>query len=194
MNDLTTGGVIEAFPVPLIGIAAYSGTGKTTLLTRLLPLLKGHGLRIAVVKHAHHSFDMDQPGKDSYELRAAGADEMLVAARCRFGLIRECPESDSEPRLADALELLQPQRLDLVLVEGFKREAIPKIELHRSALHKPWLFPHDPNVIAIASDSEALTDIPAGMPHLALDRVEDIARFILDYTGLASRRSAINAR
>lgn len=193
MNSESADATIATFPVPLMGFAAYSGTGKTTLLIKLLPLLKLSGLRIAVVKHAHHSFDMDQPGKDSYELRAAGADEMLVAARCRFGLIRECRDAGAEPRLIEALEMLQPRRLDLVLVEGFKNEPIPKIELHRAALHKPLLFPHDPNVVAFASDSGTLQDIPTDLPHLSLDRVEDIARFILDFTGLASRQPAINA-
>lgn len=172
------------FPVPLIGIAAYSGTGKTTLLIKLLPLLKAQGLRVAVVKHAHHAFDMDQPGKDSYE-RAAGADEMLVAARCRFGLIRECRDADREPRLRDALEFLRPENLDLVLVEGFKNEPIPKIELHRSTLPHPLLFTHDANVIAVACDDGAFAGKEMPVPRLSIDRVDEVARFILDYTALS---------
>ncbi|MCB1790846.1 MAG: molybdopterin-guanine dinucleotide biosynthesis protein B [Gammaproteobacteria bacterium] len=178
---------LAAFPIPLIGFAAYSGTGKTTLLVRLLPLLKARGLRVGVVKHAHHDFEMDLPGKDSYELRAAGADEMLVAARCRFGLIRECRDADREPRLHEALEFMQPRQLDLVLVEGFKREPIPKIELHRVELGLPFLFPRDPNVVAIACDASSDLVPASGIPRLAIDRVEDIAQFILEYTGLAQR-------
>ena len=98
---------LRDFPIPLIGFAAFSGTGKTTLLLKLLPLLKQRGLRVGVVKHAHHTFEMDYPGKDSYRLREAGADEMLVAARCRFALIRECPEPAAEPKLSEALALVR---------------------------------------------------------------------------------------
>lgn len=181
--DIPADQSIERFPVPLIGFAAYSGTGKTTLLLKLLPLLKAEGLRVGVVKHAHHSFDMDYPGKDSYRLRQAGADEMLVAGRCRFGLIRECREHQAEPTLAEALVLLDPTRLDLVLVEGFKRAAIPKIELHRSALGRPLLFPQDPNIIAIACDAGELAQPPLHIPRLSIDRIGDIARFILTRVG-----------
>ncbi len=175
------------FPVPLIGIAAYSGTGKTTLLIALLPLLKAAGLRIAVVKHAHHSFDMDYPGKDSYRLRAAGADEMLVAARCRMGWIRECSDQKGEPSLRQALDVLDPGRLDLVLVEGFKAEAFPKIELHRAALRKPLLFPHDPNIVAIATDDTELRADPAGLTRLPINRPAEIADFIVDLIGRGAR-------
>ena len=178
------------FPVPLIGIAAYSGTGKTTLLLELLPRLKAAGLRIAVVKHAHHSFDMDHPGKDSYRLRAAGADEMLVAARCRIGWIRECDEQQGEPSLSQALAVLDPSRLDLVLVEGFKAESFPKIELHRAALHKPLLFPDDPNIVAIATDDAAPAVDPGELPHLSINRPDEIAAFIQDYIGQGTRNGA----
>lgn len=174
-------GTVDAirFPLPLIGFAAYSGTGKTTLLIALLPLLKAAGLTIAVVKHAHHGYEMDRPGKDSYRLRAAGADEMLVASRNRFGWIREYPDRRDEPRLQEALDLLDPAGLDLVLVEGFKTEAFPKIELHRAALRKPLLFPDDPNIIAIASDDVPLARDPRGLPRLSIDRPDEIAQFIL---------------
>jgi molybdopterin-guanine dinucleotide biosynthesis protein MobB len=175
--------IAELFPVPMIGFAAFSGTGKTTLLLKLLPLLKQAGLRVAVVKHAHHTFEMDQPGKDSYRLREAGADEMLVAARCRIGFVRECKDSSAEPRLSEAVSLLEPGRLDLVLVEGFKREPIPKIELHRASLGRPLLFPRDPNIVAIACDSDELAHEPLHIPKLSIDRPNQIASFILDRVG-----------
>ena len=175
------------FPVPLVGIAAFSGTGKTTLLLELVPLLKAAGLRLAVVKHAHHSFEMDQPGKDSYRLRAAGADEMLVAARCRVGWIRECKDRNDEPRLQEVLAMLDPSRLDLVLVEGFKAEPIPKIELHRPALGRPLLFPQDQNVIAIATDGGALALDPGELPRLSLNHPADIATFILEFIGRSEK-------
>jgi molybdopterin-guanine dinucleotide biosynthesis protein B len=170
------------FPLPLIGFAAYSGTGKTTLLLQLLPLLKHAGLRIAVVKHAHHDFELDHPGKDSHRLRSAGADEMLVAGRCRVGLIRECHDNQVEPRLPELLDMLDPARLDLVLVEGFKAECFPKIELHRPALGFPLLFPRDDSIIAIASDGELAR--PAGdLPELPLNQPGRIAAFILQTIG-----------
>ncbi len=171
------------FPVPLLGFAAFSGTGKTTLLLALLPLLKQAGLRVAVIKHAHHSFDMDYPGKDSYLLRAAGADEMLVAARSRMGWIRESRDNTEEPRLSDALEVLDPGGLDLVLVEGFKHEPFPKIELHRSVLNRPLLFPRDANIVAIATDGGELAESTAELPLLSLNQPRDIAAFVLRFIG-----------
>ena len=175
------------FPVPLIGFAAYSGTGKTTLLLKLLPMLKDAGLRIAVVKHAHHSFDMDHPGKDSYRLRAAGADEMLVASRCRIGWVRECGRNRDEPSLREALAVLDPARVDLVLVEGFKHEPYPKIELHRTALNKPLLFPEDRHIVAIATDGGVLAQDPGGLPLLSIDRPKEVAAFVLEFTGHGRR-------
>lgn len=163
---------------PLLGFCAHSGTGKTTLLRQLLPLLKQQGLRIGMLKHAHHSFDIDHPGKDSYELRKAGAEQMLVASRQRLALVIESPPTQNEPTLEDALPLLQPDKLDLVLVEGFKQAAIPKIELHRAQLGKPLFFPHDPNIIAIASDA-ILPSLPATLTQLDINRVDTIAQFIL---------------
>lgn len=175
------------FPVPLIGFAAYSGTGKTTLLLKLLPLLKEMGLRIAVVKHAHHTFDMDYPGKDSYRLRTAGADEMLVASRCRMAWVRECGDNREEPSLRDALAMLDPARLDLVLVEGFKHEPYPKIELHRTALRKPLLFPDDPHIVAIATDGGRLERDPGVLPQLSIDRPAEIVDFVLERIGQSRR-------
>lgn len=169
------------FAVPMLGFAAYSGTGKTTLLLKLLPLLKARGLRIAVVKHAHHSFEMDQPGKDSYRLRAAGADEMLVASRCRMAWVRECDGNRAEPSLAEALAVLDPARVDLVLVEGFKHEPYPKIELHRAALGRPLLFPDDPNVVALATDGGTLAQDPGDLPRLSINEPAEIADFVLKF-------------
>lgn len=166
-----------AFPSPLIGFCAYSGTGKTTLLTRLIPLLRAAGLRIAVVKHAHHSFEMDRPGKDSYELRNAGADQVLVASRKRMALIKECREPRDEPSLADALRCIDPAETDLVLVEGFKHEPYPKIEVYRPALGKPLIHPDDAHVIAVASD--APVELAREIPLLDLNRPEQIRDFVL---------------
>ena len=178
------------FSLPLIGFAAFSGTGKTTLLLELLPIIKQAGLRVAVVKHAHHSFDMDYPGKDSYRLRDAGADEMLVAARHRMGWIRECREQRDEPSLGEALAMLDTTRLDLVLVEGFKHEIFPKIELHRTVLGRPLLFPDDPNVIAIATDGGKLAIDPGNLPVLSIDRPAEIGAFVLDFIGHGDRRQS----
>jgi molybdopterin-guanine dinucleotide biosynthesis protein MobB len=168
------------FPVPILGFCAYSGTGKTTLLKQLIPILKHAGLSIAVVKHAHHSFDIDHPGKDSYELRQAGADQMLVASRQRIAWVRELNnESREEPVLEDALAVLQSSDLDLVLVEGFKQAAFPKIELYRTKLGKPMMYPLDENIIAIAVDSPL--DNSAKLPlQLNLNQPGEIADFILE--------------
>ncbi len=166
------------FSLPLLGFCAYSGTGKTTLLTTLLPLLKTHGLRVGMVKHAHHRFDIDYPGKDSYELRKAGAQQMLVTSRQRMALIVESSTQQDEPVLEDVLTMLSPATLDLVLVEGFKHAAIPKIELYRPSLGKPLMYPTDNNIIAIASDTPLeISDHP--IRQFDLNHAEEIAHFIL---------------
>ncbi len=164
------------YPIPVLGFAAYSGAGKTTLLKQLIPLLKAEGLRIGVVKHAHHDFDMDTPGKDSYELREAGAAQVLVASHRRRVLTRQ-REVAADPALADALQDLDPAELDLVLVEGFKHERLPKIELHRASVGKPVLYPQDPDVIAVACD----TPVPqaTSLPRLDLNQPAGIAAFVL---------------
>jgi molybdopterin-guanine dinucleotide biosynthesis protein MobB len=174
-----------AFP-PLLGFCARSGTGKTTLLRRLLPLLRQEGLRVGVVKHAHHSFDIDLPGKDSYELRAAGAEQILVASRERVALIREI-DSAREPALEEMLSCLDTRNLDLVLVEGYKQSPIPKIELHRGELGQPLLHPHTPNVVALATDRPLAVDLP----QLDLDDPGEIMTFILAF--IADARSSIHA-
>jgi molybdopterin-guanine dinucleotide biosynthesis protein MobB len=165
------------FPLPVIGFSAYSGTGKTTLLTQLLPVLRKQGQRIAVIKHAHHQFDIDRPGKDSHELRKAGATETLVASRRRMALVTEFEQDHPEPTLEELLTALDPERLDLVLVEGFKNAAIPKIELHRPALGKPLLCLQDPKIIAIATDEE-IAGAPSGLPLLNINDPHEIVRFI----------------
>jgi molybdopterin-guanine dinucleotide biosynthesis protein MobB len=166
------------YPLPLIGFSAFSGTGKTTLLIQLLPILKAQKLRIGMVKHAHHHFDIDHPGKDSYELRKAGAEQMLIASRRRMALVREYGDDRLEPVLPEVLNALDPSGLDLVLVEGFKDEPFPKIELHRPSMGKPLLYPDDPNIIAIATDA-ALPEDPARPRLLELNDPEAIATFVL---------------
>ncbi len=162
--------------VPILGIAAYSGTGKTALLRKILPALRGLGLRVAVVKHAHHSFDTDVPGKDSYELRKAGATQMLVASRHRWALVAETGDA-SEPRLEDLLAHLDRRELDLILVEGFKAEAFPKIELHRPSLGHPLLCTLDRSIVAIATD--APLSIDPNVPVLDLNEPVRIVDFIV---------------
>ncbi|MEJ2326875.1 MAG: molybdopterin-guanine dinucleotide biosynthesis protein B [Chromatiaceae bacterium] len=166
-------------PVPVLGFCAYSGTGKTTLLSRLIPRLREEGLRLALVKHAHHSFDIDHPGKDSYALRKAGADQVLIASRRRIAYIKERGLSSQEPHLRDILPCIDCQGLDLILAEGFKHEAIPKVELYRPSLGKPMLHPADRDVIAVASD-EPFT-LARDLPCLDLNAPEEIACFILEW-------------
>ncbi len=168
--------------IPLLGFAAYSGTGKTTLLRRLLPVLKARGMRVGVVKHAHHGFDTDIPGKDSYELRKAGAAQMLVASRRRWALVTETADT-IEPRLAEMLRHLDQASLDLILIEGFKAESFPKIELHRPSLGYPLLCHHDRSIIAVATDAPLATD--PGVLLLDLNHPDEIAEFILRALGFA---------
>lgn len=163
---------------PILGFAAASGTGKTTLLEQLIPILKQHGLRVGLIKHSHHSFDVDQPGKDSHRLRMAGAAPVMLVSKYRYAIMHEF-ETPTEPNLDRQLEILDQSGLDLILVEGFKAENFPKIELHRPSLQRPLLFPRDPNIIAIASDDPV--DVPAHLTHLDLNRPDLIARFIIEH-------------
>jgi molybdopterin-guanine dinucleotide biosynthesis protein B len=141
----------------VIGIAGWSGAGKTTLLTRVIPCLIGRGLRVSTVKHAHHAFDVDQPGKDSHTHRQAGATEVLVSSANRFALMHEL-RGEAEWTLAALLGKLSA--VDLVLVEGFKHETHPKLEVFRAAIGKPLLHPQDGNIVAIASDGPLSADVP----------------------------------
>jgi len=164
---------------PVLGFAAYSGTGKTTLIVQLLPLLKQRGLRIGMIKHAHHSFDVDHSGKDSFELRHAGADRMLIGSRRRWALVVETPQAN-EPTLTKLLENMLCADLDLILVEGFKHERFPKIELHRVAIAQPWLYPDDDSIIAVATDSRV--DMPEPMiPVLDINQPAAISQYILHW-------------
>lgn len=160
---------------PVIGFAAYSGAGKTTLLIRLLPLLTARGLRVGMIKHAHHSFDIDQPGKDSYELRQAGACQMLVASARREALMIEKAEA-GEPDLEKLIARLDQDALDLILVEGFKNVPFPKIEVFRPSVGRPAIYPGDDSVIAIATDGELPT--ATGLPVLDINDPEAIAAFV----------------
>lgn len=167
------------YPIPLIGLCAWSGTGKTTLMRGVVPLLKAEGIRVGVVKHAHHDFDIDQPGKDSYEIRKSGAEQILVASRTRMALIREVDQGE-EPRLEETLRCIDHRQLDLVLVEGFKHESFPKIELYRTDLAKPRLYRRDSSVLAVASD-QPLDDLPLNVVALDLNDHLAIARFVQHY-------------
>jgi molybdopterin-guanine dinucleotide biosynthesis protein len=160
----------------ILGISAWSGTGKTTLLKKLIPLLNDEGIRVGVIKHAHHSFEVDHPGKDSYEIRKSGASQMLIASDNRWALMADNPVP-REPSLSELLTRMDLDNLDLVLVEGFKHDSIPKIELHRPTLGKPLIFPDDKNVVAIATDEPNL--IHTSIPVLELSDTNSIKQFIL---------------
>ena len=152
----------------VIGIAGWSGAGKTTLLARVIPRLTARGLRVSTIKHAHHAFDIDQPGKDSHTHRAAGATEVVVSSAARFALMHEL-RGEPEWTLLTLLGKLSP--VDLVLVEGFKRETHPKLEVFRAVLGKPPLHPDDPNIVAVASDGL----VAARVAVVSLDDIEAVA-------------------
>jgi len=156
----------------VIGLAGWSGAGKTTLLTRAIPHLLGQGLRVSVIKHAHHKFDVDTPGKDSWRHREAGAEEVLVSSGARWALMHEL-RGDREPALPELLAKLSP--VDLVLVEGYKTDPHRKIEVHRAANGKPLLFPNDPAIVGIASDVEVATSLPV----VHLDDIPAVAAMML---------------
>ena len=158
----------------LIGFAGWSGAGKTTLLTRLIPELVGRGLRVSTLKHAHHAFDVDTPGKDSWVHRQAGATEVLVGSARRWALMHELRD-EVEPGLTALLARLG--RVDLVLVEGFKRGAHPRVEVHRAANGKPPMHPQDPTIQAVASDTLEAAPVPV----LHLDDIPGIAAAVLAY-------------
>ena len=156
----------------VMGIAGWSGAGKTTLLSRLIPVLVGRGFSVSTIKHAHHHFDVDYPGKDSHTHRVAGATEVLVSSVNRFALMHEL-RGEAEPNLAHLLSMLAP--VDFVLVEGYKPEPHPKIEVHRVANGKPFLYPNDPTILALASDA-AIAD--RNVTLLALEKAEELADFV----------------
>lgn len=159
----------------VIGLAGWSGAGKTTLIVELIPHLRAKGLSVSTLKHAHHAFDVDTPGKDSWLHREAGATEVLVASAHRFALMHEL-RGAPEPRLADLLARLSP--VDLVLVEGYKRENHAKIEIHRAANGKPLLYRDDATITAIVSD--ARDGLPSHLPHAHLDDIAAVAELVHD--------------
>ncbi len=172
----------------VIGFAGYSGSGKTTLVTRVVPILVGAGLKVSVLKHAHHGFDVDQPGKDSHRFREAGAQEVLVGSGARWALMHEL-RGAPEPPLGSLIARLSP--CDLVLVEGYKRATIPKIEVWRQATGSPRLWPDDRDIVAVASDVE----LPGGPRRLDIDRPEEVAAFLIafgardDPEGMSARKT-----
>jgi molybdopterin-guanine dinucleotide biosynthesis adapter protein len=156
----------------IIGLAGWSGAGKTTLVTSVIPVLVRRGMKVATVKHAHHEFDIDQPGKDSWLHRQAGAGEVAVVSSRRWAIVHELGD-EPEPPLADVLQKLSP--VDLVIVEGFKRHAHPKLEVYRGCVGKPLLHPDDDCIVAVATDAP----LPqATVPVLMLDDIEGIANVL----------------
>jgi molybdopterin-guanine dinucleotide biosynthesis protein MobB len=168
--------VIPKVNFPILGFVAYSGTGKTTLLEKLIPLLRERGLHIGLLKHGHHEFDIDTPGKDSYRLREAGAEQVMVASRKRWALIHENSRELPEPDLGSLVRHFD-ESLDMLLVEGFKHEHYTKIELQRSELGKPSLFPDDTDIIAVVTNHPEERDAP--LPVLDINHPQDIVDFIV---------------
>lgn len=172
---------MQLFQLPVIGFVAPSGTGKTTVLRKLLPVLTSRGLRIGYLKHAHHSFDLDVPGKDSYEIREAGARQTLLASRERWALQSENKDKGEDPSLTDMLGRFDTDRLDLILVEGFKHASYPKIEVHRTSMGKTLLYPEDANVIAVVTDSSLRgEDHPPELPSEDLEAIADFVQRHMD--------------
>lgn len=167
----------ETRPRKAIGFIGYSNTGKTTLIEKLIPIFRARGLAVSAIKNAHHGFDMDRPGKDSYRYREAGAGQVLIATGQRWALLTETPQAPAA--LEELLAQLAP--CDLVIIEGFKSEGqIPRIEVRRTTNTEPPLFPHDPNVIAVAADHAVDTTLPV----LDLNDAANIAAFVIDHLQL----------
>jgi molybdopterin-guanine dinucleotide biosynthesis protein B len=168
----------------IFGLAGWSGSGKTTLVVRLIPALIARGVSVSTIKHAHHAFDIDRPGKDSYEHRAAGATEVMISSDARWALMHElrgAPEASVE----ELISHMSP--VDLLLIEGFKAHAHPKLEVHRPSLGKPLICTSDPDVVAITTDAP----VPAvRLPRFALDDADGIADFIIGHCGLKRPRIA----
>ncbi len=162
-------------PMRIIGLAGWSGSGKTTLIKKVIPCLNARGLKVSTLKHAHHGFDLDQPGKDSFFHRAAGATEVVVSSSKRFAILHELRE-EPEWDLPALVAKMSP--VDLVLVEGYKRDVFPKLEIHRAANGKSLIHPEDPHILAIASD----VPLPAArVPVVDLDDIEAIADLLVKH-------------
>ncbi len=178
--------------LPVVGFVGNSGSGKTTLITAVLPELCAAGLRVAVLKHAHCGFDMDRPGKDSFRVREAGASEVLIASRSRWAHLGELEGNLDEPPFRELLDRFDPDRVDLVLSEGFARESYPKIEVHRPALGEPpRCWPDDPLVIAVATDAPLAVARP--VRRLDLNAPREVTAFLLNYLSEAGAQSTIRA-
>lgn len=175
---------MKAFAMKVFGIAGFSGSGKTTLIEQLIPRLTAQGLKVSVIKHAHHGFDIDKPGKDSYRHREAGASEVMLTGAQRWALLHELRD-EPEPMLSEYLAHFSP--CDLVLVEGFKNEPVPKLEVYRPANGKPPLWPENPSVVAVASDEPVKTPLPV----LDLNDIDAIATFVVDTLNLQGKTDAL---
>ena len=165
-----------SFSKPIIGFSAYSGSGKTTLLEKLIPIFTKRKLKVAVIKHAHHSFDIDHPEKDSYKIRKAGAQQILISSQKRWAMIHEHETENSELSLQQALDQISVDNIDFVIVEGFKSAPISKIEIHRPSLGKPLISAKDNFFIAIATDDPS--NIDTALPLLDLNDTSQIAHYI----------------
>ena len=161
----------------IFGFAGWSGSGKTTLIEKLIPLFVGRGLKVSLIKHAHHTFDVDQPGKDSYRHRHAGCTEVLVSSSRRWALVHEL-RGAQEPGFAELIERLSP--CDLVLIEGFKREHVPKLEVYRASTGEPILHTQDKDIVAVASDQR----LDTRLPQFDLSDAPAIADFVVRHTGI----------
>jgi len=174
---------------PCLGFIAKSGTGKTTLLEQIIREFNDTGIRVAVIKHSHHDFEIDIPGKDSFRLRKAGAQQMLITSPYRWALINEQSQAKNHNALPHAVAQLSHDQLDCVLIEGFKGIAYPKIELHRTELNQPMLFPSDPSIIAIATNTETISNGSLSncvLPLLDLNNSHEICQFIINTFSLKS--------
>lgn len=181
MDGISRTGRAAGTDMKVFGVTGWSGSGKTTLMRALIPALVGRGLSVSTMKHAHHTFDVDKPGKDSYEHRQAGATEVMISSAGRWALMHEL-RGAPEPNVADLVRHMTP--VDLLLIEGFKDEAHDKLEVHRPALGKAPLYPESPSIVAVASDEEIAG---LALPRLDLNDVAAIGDFVIAHCGLVAR-------
>jgi molybdopterin-guanine dinucleotide biosynthesis protein B len=171
--------MLKNAPCPIVGFVGESGSGKTTLLSKVIPLLKQRGLRVTAIKHSHHRFDVDHPGKDSHTLRQSGANQVLVASKKRWALMVENDSNQPEPDLDELLLHIPPDSVDIIIVEGFKHEALAKLVVFRKATSEPSLPAWDSNTLGIISD--ALLDLPQGMTQLEINNPSQVAEFLIQH-------------